>query len=101
MPEGIHYLLLLVVQLTIIGQVLPLATPADAKMLAEGIGPLFGIAMIFDHTGLHISSFFPENLQINHIAGNGILYKNNYIIHPGQRLSLCTNVFDEYLFQKR
>jgi hypothetical protein len=101
MPESIHYLLLFIEQLTIVGEVLPFASPAYTKVLTKGIGTLVGIAMVLDHPGLHIPSLFPEYLEIHHITWNSILYKYHNTIDPCDGFAFGADVFNAHFLKER
>ncbi len=100
MPERIHHLLLFIMKLPVVGEVLPFAASTDPEVVTKRCCSLVRIAMIIHHTGLHISSFLSEYLEINHIAGNGIFYKDYNTINSGNGFAFCTDVLNAYLFKE-
>ena len=95
------HLLLLVVYLTLVGQALPFATTAHAKVPAEGRSALGAGLNDAHNLGLGKLVFLAAHLQINHIARHGIGYEHCQAVHVGNGLALGGYIFDSDIFQKR
>ena len=86
--ELIFYLLLLVGQLFLVGQHLPLAAAAGTKMAAKSINAVGAWCYQLKRPALGIVFFVFKEKNIHHIAGNGTLHKYGLTLHPGEALAL-------------
>ena len=69
-------LLLLHLQLSLVRQVLPFASAADAKVLATGCRAYITIFMETHHLAFGEAVFFPLDLHVHHIARHAERHEN-------------------------
>lgn len=99
--QVIEYLLLLVSQLRLIGQVLPFAAAAYAKMRAEGLFPFRTIGMEFDRLAFGVIVLLAGELDVHHVAWSDKGNEHDHVVYLGDRLTFGGDVRDSYLFQYR
>ena len=99
--QVIEYLLLLVSQLRLIGEVLPFAAAAYAKMLAEGLYPFRTIGMEFDCLAFGVIVLLLGQLDVDHVAWRDKGNEHDHVVYLGDRLTFGGDVRDSYLFQYR
>ena len=92
-------LLLLGLDLLLIGQVLPLAAAANAKVLAHGRRAYITIFMETYHFRFAIVMLFPAHLQVDHVARHTERHEHHHLAHTGKRLALGGNVGYFYILQ--
>ena len=98
--QVVHHLLLLVVQLRLIGENLPLASTANAIVWAESLRAFGRILVNMHGFGLSITVFFATNLQIRHITGHHVGNKDGEAVDLGQGLAFGGNIGDENFFEQ-
>ena len=101
--EVVYHLLLLVAQLVLVGEALPLAAAAHAEVLANGLDAAGRIAVETHHFGFGITVFLFPDLQVYHIAGHGVGHEHHEVVHLGNGLAFGSHVgdFDIFKYGKR
>ena len=95
----VFHLLLFHLELCLVGQLLPLATAADAEMLAERLYAYITIFLISNDLCLHVRVFFSAYLQVDNVAWYSPWHKHHHVVHSGQRLPLSGKVRNEDVLQ--
>ena len=99
--ELVFHLFLLCLDLLSIRQVLPLATAADAEVLAHR---LLSHVALFDeanHLRLAILMFFLDYLQVYHIARHAERHEDDLVVYVSDALALGCYSLDGDVFQQR
>ena len=95
-------LLLLGLELLLVGQVLPLATTANAEMLAKGNRSHLAHLHKAGHPGLTILMLALGNLQIHHVTWHAERNKHGHVIHMGDTFPLGGNrLYGDILEQRQ
>ena len=81
-------LLRLVVELCLVWEILPLATSADAKVLADRLTTLLRLVDKAHYPALHKATVLFGYLHINNIARNGHRHKYHHALVVSHRLAL-------------
>ena len=95
------HLLPLGFQLHGVGEGLPPAAAAYAKVLTEGFQPVGRRLYNALDKAFHIVLFLLVYLDVHHIAGNGEIYKNHHSVHVGEGFPLGGDGFDGHILQKQ
>ena len=83
----VAHLLGLEAQLFLVGQVLPLAAPANPEMGAEGLRAQRRFSDVADHESLHEPAALGAYLHIHHIARNGQRHEHHHVVPASHRLA--------------
>ena len=97
--QVVDYLLMLVTNLFLIGEMLPFATAAHAEMFTERHGTQGRIFMKVYGFSLRITMFLTCQLYVDDISGGDKRYEYHHVIHSCDSLSFCGYVCYCYLFQ--
>ena len=81
-------LLLLEAELFVVRHVLPLASAADAEMLADRLDAQRRAADETDDTALHVSPAFAAHLYVDHVARHGHRNEHDDVVPSPERLAL-------------
>ena len=85
----VHHLLLFKGKLPLVGEMLPGAASAYAKVTAEGLHPVWRGGYYACNIPHHIAAAHLVNLHIHHIARYSLLNKEHLAIYLCNRISLC------------
>ena len=83
----VAHLLGLEAQLLLVGQVLPLAAPANPEMGAEGLRAQRRFSDVADHESLHEPAALGAYLHIHHVARNGQRHEHHHVVPASHRLA--------------
>ena len=92
--ELVIYLLLLCLKLHFVWKRLPLASSADAEMLAERLKTVLGRLYHTEDETFHIVFLLLCNLYVNDVSRNGKLYEQYGSVYSCQSLALCGHGLD-------
>ena len=97
----VEHLFLFVFQLILIRDVLPFATTANTKVLAERFHTVRRVAVEMHGLALCIAVFLASELDIHHITRCHKRNEDHHVVHFGDRFSFSGYICDSYLLQKR
>jgi len=97
----VEHLLLLEFQLLLVGQILPLATTADTKVLTKGRRAYITIFYKAHHLALGKGVFLTSNLYVAHVARHTKGYENHQVLPMEQALALgCHSLYLDALKER-
>jgi len=85
---------MLILELNIIGNMLPFAATTGAEMTAKRLNPILGIRMELNRGSLHKAGLLSGNPNIYYISWGYFFNKNDLLIYPCNALALSRNAFD-------
>ena len=93
----VRHLFLLVPELFFVGQILPFTPAAHRKMCTNRSNSIGRIAVKTDYRSLKEVFLFFSDLQVNHIAGDGMRYKDNQLVDTSHSHAFGSDILNGYM----
>ena len=92
--EVVNHLFLFVADLFVVREDLPFATTASAVVFAYGFAAFFAVRVELDDATFHVVFLLFEDLEVDYIAGYGLLSEDDHIVDFSNSFAFGSDVGD-------